>query len=224
MLLENNKAVVIHSRKVAGTSLRDTLKLKKCFVQEDHSKLFDWGTISISQDNYLIKINPVPSYIDNMGALTNCINKAVASEFKIYLPIRNPFERAVSGYLFYKNVNKYSQWNAAKHVDFNAYIKILYTKEKYQKDFAFRSHSLMSYLEMITLKSGERLAYNTIRFESLEKDFLSMCEEVGIKNNEKILNLNKNKPYDYKDFYNDFSKKIVTRVYEEDLDIFKYTW
>ncbi len=67
----------------------------------------------------------------------------------------------------------------------------------------------------------KQITNNIIKFENLQKDFNEICKKLLIK----PYNLPKrrtSKHKDYRDYYNERSKKIVERIYQKDIEMFNY--
>lgn len=213
MFLAKRKIIIIHSRKCGGSYIKEIFLNAGEFLQTSDKNLFDWGVIEISKKNYY------PDYKENFA--NPIIQKEKQKDCQIYLPVRNPFERAVSGYLFLQSLERFKH-NFAKKYNFNDFLKFLDNEEGH---LIFRSHSLMSYLDHITLPSGEELPHQIIRFENLQNNLDSICLKNNIKISQNIGLVNANSfRYNYKNFYNKESIDIVERIYSKDLERFGYTW
>jgi chondroitin 4-sulfotransferase 11 len=58
------------------------------------------------------------------------------------------------------------------------------------------------------------------RFETLETDFSSVADRLGLDST--LPHLNKSNPAHYRSYYSDRSREIVAEVYAEDIDCFSY--
>ena len=65
-----------------------------------------------------------------------------------------------------------------------------------------------------------------LRFESLQNDFSSMLNELGIENEFVIpvANVTKNKENDYRQYYSNHARKTIAKVFKEELEYFKYSF
>ncbi len=64
-----------------------------------------------------------------------------------------------------------------------------------------------------------------LRFENLKNDFQEMLDLCQIKHiTADIPHSNSSNRTDYKNYYNSKTKKIIEKIFEKDLDIFKYTY
>ena len=61
------------------------------------------------------------------------------------------------------------------------------------------------------------------RFENLETNFQEICKKANLSNIE-LPHMLKGSGKDYRDYYNHVSRQIISNVYEEEIDLFKYTF
>lgn len=137
------------------------------------------------------------------GVLRNYLSFAV---------IRNPWERAfyMHDFLFKKEKTQ---------LNFNEFCEFMMDKYE-KKDSKFLPiHDQCSWLEGVFEPNF------ILRFENLNKDFSNMLDICQIKH------INKNLPHEnsterkpYKEYYNDQSIKIIEKIFERDIDKFKYSY
>ena len=60
------------------------------------------------------------------------------------------------------------------------------------------------------------------KYENLQKDIRKVSKEINIEFN--LRRIRENKSYDYKNYYDDKTKKIVTKLFSKDLELFKYVY
>jgi hypothetical protein len=64
-----------------------------------------------------------------------------------------------------------------------------------------------------------------LRFENLKNDFKEMLDACEIKHiTADIPHENSSKRSDYKDYYNSKTQKIIEKIFEKDIDTFKYLY
>ena len=145
-------------------------------------------------------------------------------DYRIFTFVRNPFDRVVSFY-HYNNreslkTRGYKLWNS-----FDEYIK-----EEYIFQPLFNRADGDIQLKQCIRKSkiSDVDVYRIFfvgRFEKLSEDFVTICEILKVK--DKIEPLGHHlktvdRKEDYKDYYDDFTKKVISKTYQKDLDIFGY--
>jgi len=137
--------------------------------------------------------------------------------------VRNPWDRMVSLFYFISNRNGtisrflnlpadryyHSKYNG----DFNLFMK------DFAKGFVPYQH-LFKPQYYITTKNLDLFDFIG-RFENLQEDYNHVCSLCGIQRHD-LFHYNKSKHLMYKELYNDFSKKIVERIYKKDIELFDY--
>jgi len=63
---------------------------------------------------------------------------------------------------------------------------------------------------------------NIIRFENLQEDFKIVAQELGI--NSVLPHINKTKETNYRDYYDEETKKIIKEWFHEDIKTFEYKY
>ena len=80
--------------------------------------------------------------------------------------------------------------------------------------------------EFVVSETGESLVDFVGRYETLQKDFETVCKRVGIKCRLGIKcslpHRNQSTHNDYREYYTPQTKALVARAYEEDIDFFGY--
>jgi hypothetical protein len=133
--------------------------------------------------------------------------------------VRNPFDRAVSMFQFAKEQKLAELYGESNDVSFEGFCEIM--KENCSnniKDF-IGTHQQVEWL------NGAFRPNFVLRFENLKNDFQEMLDICEIKHiTSSIPHENSSKRSDYKDYYNSNTKKIVEKIFEKDIDTFKYTY
>ncbi len=124
---------------------------------------------------------------------------------------RNPYDWVVSVYHYITQNKENSRHKEVKDMgSFREFIKKEMRKDKTsQKDF-------------ITDDDGKLLVNFVLKFENVEKDFEEVCRKIGIK--EKLPHMNKSSRRDYKEYYDEETKRLVEGCFKEDLDFFGYSF
>ncbi|EOW9364545.1 sulfotransferase family 2 domain-containing protein [Vibrio cholerae] len=125
--------------------------------------------------------------------------------------VRNPWDLQVSNYFYARQ-----------------------RKEHYFHDFMMRFKCFDEYIEwrctdgfepqisMLTDNNKKIIVDSILRFESLDVEFNQICANIGIKLN--LNKLNTSKHDYYKNYYSDFSKKLIESSFKCDIDAFGYQW
>lgn len=131
--------------------------------------------------------------------------------YKIFTFIRNPFDRVVSFYHFSKpNNNNYN---------FNEFIQKKYIDDpKIRKDKDIQLRPFI-HKEKIRREDIDKLFFIG-RFENLTEDFNTLCSMIGIEVG--LLHINKTNRKNYREYFDDRSRKIIEKWYKEDLEVFGY--
>lgn len=133
----------------------------------------------------------------------------LANSFK-FCVVRNPYARLVS---FYHHILAHSEhpWHR-KVSDYDSF-----------KDLALNLADVQepTQTSYITLKNGEVGIDYIARLESITKDFARICDQLGV--NESLPHKNSHKHNDWREYYDDQTRKAVLNYYSEDFDTFAYT-
>ena len=133
-----------------------------------------------------------------------------------YGTVRNPYERMVSWWKMLVNRNPDTNTES-----FHAFIRTLPKRE----DAWFFQKNMLGYFSL----GGEIKVNKFIRFERLEEDFKSFCDDVGIGKRE-LLHTNRTNYSNavgetyYRSFYDEESRKIVEGIFKRDLEYFGYSF
>jgi hypothetical protein len=139
--------------------------------------------------------------------------------------VRNPWDRVLSTYLFLKKggcSNRDHQWskaNLSKYNDFNSFVidwlnkKNIYTQIHFIPQYYFVCDRD---LNLLTDYLG--------RFENLSQDFQNIQKKINVNIQLQDVNKTQRKSKIYSDYYSEESMKIVSKVYSEDIELFKYSF
>lgn len=133
--------------------------------------------------------------------------------------VRNPFDRAVSMFQFAKENNLAELYGEPNDCSFEEFCQIMREKESYNiKDF-IATHQQTDWFH------GAFQPNFILRFENLKNDFQSMLDICNVKHiSPNIPHENASQRSYYKDYYNSNTKKIIEKIFEKDLDTFKYIY
>ena len=209
MISDKYKCIYVHITKCAGTSI-DRILLGKEFRSWDRTRKIHKQHASASQ---------IKKYYTNEEQWNNY--------FKFTI-VRNPFDRNVSAY----NAVCKKQY-CLKPSNFRD--KLLF------KEFVYRRGIFKDLLNpyLITHKNSQALHFKTYnyylfennkllvdyvgKFENLAKEWDTICEKLKI--NLTLSHLNKSpktKNKHYREYYNNETKDIISKIFKKDLETFRY--
>lgn len=219
---KKHNAIFIHIPKCGGSSI------EKSFGYGHLNRLF--GMHTVNNRTYQLQ-HLTPSEIIELGLMD-------LDEFRRYKKfcfVRNTYEKIASSYVSYFKM--FSR-------DFEDYIKTVcgiaeqhesgteslqsidtwHNQEKYKEknatykiplvDCHFKPQHMYIYL------SDENVMDFVGNMETFVEDFDRLCRSFNIEG--KILHVHKSKKYDYRELYNEKTKKMIFKAYEKDIDLFKF--
>lgn len=217
------KFIFIHNYKVAGTSIKKALSdyglVNPVFNSSNVNKRIEKSILRTLFNNSRIrkgiwKLNlpGTGNFKSHLTALE--IEKKIPSEifnsfFKFGF-VRNPWDWQVSLYFYMKQTETHHQNKLSENFStFEEYLEWRVNYDKHlQKDFYFndQNESKVDYLGKI---------------ESLDEDFKTICEKIGLDN--EIGHSNKStRSSDYQKYYNSYTKNLVGDHFAEDIQLFNY--
>lgn len=206
MLLSlEKKFLFIHIPKTAGLSI--TATLKPYSLEENRTSLRRFLS------HFPIRENPEKAYFRVHTTAQTAkvkIGEELFSDLYKFAVVRNPYDRAVSYYLYIKKSEKHNWHRRAKKMSF---LEFLLMQEASNKRWD------QSYFVEDT--NGQLLVDNVIYFERLNSEFAKICETLGVPS-EELPHLNRSSNEGYREHYNDDAKAVVERMYKKDLDRFDY--
>lgn len=140
------------------------------------------------------------------------------SDFKkyfIFSMIRNPWDRMVSYYFFYKHTIKTNEEISlnAKKYDFNDWLEIIYENKN---DYYFVHENYLDYLTIDGIVCVDYLM-NFYYFED-ECNNLKKILKINCEN----LHVNKTEHKYYKEYYSDKLIELVNNIYRKDIEYFNF--
>jgi len=149
-------------------------------------------------------------------------NKHAIDFFKFSF-VRNPWARILSLYKDF-TINRIYQYSAkVKHE------KPLFGEFKDFTDFCLNIHTSPWMQDVFLRSQVDFLSYNNQinmsyigRFENFIQDFHIICNKIGISPPLLKMNVGKYDNSDYRTYYNDDSKEAIRKLYQRDIEEFKY--
>ncbi|MCV3410004.1 sulfotransferase family protein, partial [Campylobacter sp. IFREMER_LSEM_CL1890] len=138
--------------------------------------------------------------------------------------VRNPYDRVVSAYHYLRNGGGNS-WDANwakihlnKYFSFEDFIMDLHN-EKVKDEILNWIHFVPQY--KFLCNEQKKILVNFVgKFENLSKDFAKILQILN--RNDKLVHINKSKHFNYSNYYNKVTYKVIRDIYKDDFEIFDY--
>ena len=194
MPIYNNKYVFLHIPRTGGTIIEK--KLREKYSQDYYGE----DKIGLSKQHY---------------TLDKLISNKDKNNIFVFTFVRNPFDRILSSYLNY-TINNTPDFD--KYIDM---VKNVVENKLYLCEGAINTNDISHYTPMTTMIGNYKLDFIG-KFENYENDIKKLSEISEMKNLNEI-KINK-RNIDYRKFYNERNKKIISELYKDDLKEFNYTF
>lgn len=132
--------------------------------------------------------------------------------------VRNPWDRIVSMYKFsIANKGLFKHLYSIDKEDFVSFCNVI--KERENDKFFIGSHKQTEWID------PENPPDKILRFESIKKEFSDMINEINLIGvSPELPHINKTEHRHYSTYYNSETKNIISDVFCEDIDRFKYVF
>ncbi|WP_017300721.1 sulfotransferase family 2 domain-containing protein [Nodosilinea nodulosa] len=205
LISRKKKFVFIHIYKNAGTSISTAL------IRITSNKLQRYASKQLKKAGIIyLKDQPCPTH----ATASEIISTIGEEEFKAlfsFAIVRNPWDWQVSLYHYMLQNSNHPQHKLAQEFkDFEEYLYWRCAKEiRLQKDFV--------------CSQDDKILVDFIgRFESLDKDFQTICRRIGISACLPKVNVSNTVPY--QEFYNPNTRELVRSTFEPDISLFNYSF
>ena len=202
MIFEQKKIIFIHYPKTAGNSIQDALR------QYTNDKLVTLTKYQDGVERFEVRNEKFKNLVKH--STLNDYYKVLGQEiysYKIFLTIRNPFDRLVS---FYFSPHRGEiQYNRE---DFSTFIE----KVPPLQQFIFFKKSIFEKAEIFK-------DIKFIRFENINEDFLKICNELGIQGIT-LPHRNASKREKYKSYYDDDLIEKVKKIHKLEISLGNYNF
>ena len=132
--------------------------------------------------------------------------------------VRNPFDRAVSDYHYRCKTNQHNLRD--NPLSFSEWVEKTFVEcDPFYHNMRF---TFMPQLDWLTAPNGKLLVDFIGRFESINDDFSSVCEKIGVEN--RLKHENKSIREDFRSYYDNHTFEIISNWYKKDLDFFNYNF
>lgn len=204
------KTIFVHIPKTGGTSIEKTLGIKGNPPIPDHAIFYGFRKGKYLQHLTALEIKKMVS--------VNVYNNYFKFSF-----VRNPYDKLVSDFLWFKNHAHLPEVKAMDFEDFlfKRVIPIRNNEDINQKIRFAESQHYQDQYKFITDEKKKKIVEFIGRFENLQKDFEKVCRHIGIETT-KLPHLFNSGCKDHRSYYNRKTKNAVTRIYKEDLEMFGY--
>ena len=211
VISKKNKLIFFHIPKNAGTSISNALLKNEIYyypwvITSKILKKFKQRTDNFFFDNVQKKIFLFTSH-ETVAKIEDKISENIFNNYFKFAVVRNPYSRFVSRYNYLKLTNNLKESNFS-----NFLIKHIQSSQITDQQYKF------------LLKKDQTIGVNKIlKFENINKEIYELREKINL-NISDFKKLNSSIAYDYRDYYDINTKKIVKNFCEIDLDYFKYSF
>jgi chondroitin 4-sulfotransferase 11 len=203
MISHKFQYIYIHIPKTGGTSIEKfLLSFEDVFI--DWSSDFPLGKLSEKQQNLFQIGGPEAKQHNLLKEYEDIYQKNYFS----FAFVRNPWSRMVSEYLYLRN--------AIARIENTSFADFVYLVSQGEKFWPYHCLPQVNFVNKNINFIG--------KFENLKQDFSFVFSKLGLTFKELEVINKRPLSYNYRDYYNDKTKKIVKNFYEKDIDIFKYSF
>lgn len=192
MIIHEHKAIFVHIPKTAGTSIECLFGIN---VSDD---------ITLNQNTFTGWDGYKQMYIQHCS-IQQILDWSMMdlSNYFSFTFVRNPWDRIVSDYLFFKIRSDMS------------------LKEFIVKEGVSDPTHVLPQMYFIKKRNGEIGLDFIGRFENLQCDFNTVCDKIGIERQTLPHMLKKQRKH-YSFYYDDETVELIAKKYKEDIEYFGY--
>ncbi|MGA0199144.1 MAG: sulfotransferase family 2 domain-containing protein [Prochlorotrichaceae cyanobacterium] len=147
------------------------------------------------------------------------LSQDIYDRFYKFAFVRNPWDWQVSYYHFILKQEDHIRHKQVKSMvgGFEEYLDwVIATKNPFPKG------ATKLQAEIITDKSGQLMIDYVGRYETIHQDFNEVCQRLGLAVS--LPHLNQSQHRDYQNYYNDRTRKLVAEYFQQDIELFGYTF
>ena len=210
VISKKNKLIFFHLPKNAGTSVSSELL-------KNENYYYPWVITSKilrkfkKTDNFFFDNFQQKIYLFTSHETVKTIEKKISSEifdnFFKFAVVRNPYSRFVSRYNYMKLTNTLKELNFPEFL--KKHVKLSLIADQQYK--------------FLLNKSGKIGVDKIIKFENIDEEMAEWRKKINLKPS-KFKKLNISTTDNYKDYYDNDTKKIVEDFCKEDLEFFNYSF
>jgi hypothetical protein len=132
--------------------------------------------------------------------------------------VRNPWDKVVSHYAYRVRTDQTALGD--RHLSFAEWVRETYGRRN--PAYYDNPKMFMPQVDWISDREGQVLVNFVARFESLERDFATICTRLGREC--RLPHLKRSRRGDYHAFYDDESRQTVAAWFDKDLREFAYRY
>ncbi|MCK4947010.1 MAG: sulfotransferase family 2 domain-containing protein [Candidatus Aureabacteria bacterium] len=192
------KCIFIHIPKSAGTSINAALGIGREGIQSLFGKISEEEKAKYGLTHTYWHHCPI-------SLIKPFIPEGTFNKYFKFTFLRNPWDRLVSLYLYYKRINRldnidaFNQWILSKKIP---------------------SYLLIPQLDYITDNKGNIIVDFIGRFENMDKDWKYITKKTGA--NTKLLPVNISNRKHYSFYYTEETIRVVGELFRKDIETFGY--
>lgn len=195
----------IHVPKAGGTSVRSVLSPYATVGVWQHKV----GSLAPNPDRRMSKHAKA-------GVVRSVIGADVWSSLFTFAFVRNPWDRLVSNYFYAKEHPKSAKYIFVANRTFTEFVE--WHAQNRTPPEALRIDPQFAYLSV----SNKIIMSKVYKLEKVDEAFAAVCKRLGIKNT--LPHINRSKHRDYRSYYTSDTKNMVKKIFEKDIDYFRYTF
>jgi hypothetical protein len=139
--------------------------------------------------------------------------------------VRNPWDRFISLYSYYRNMTPNHKWYVGRNVEISNDVRQFADFPEFCfsfKNAKWKNHFMFDEQWTWVAKKPDELLVDFVgRFESINDDFSHICERLGLPDL-KLGHANKSKHRNYREYSNQKTIDFVADVYGNDVRAFNY--
>lgn len=191
MISHKHKCIFIHQRKVAGVSIVEFFGLRKT----ENGHMFNDGVLSND---------------GRFGYWKDRYEKY--NDYFVFTAVRNPWDRFISGWKYLPDFKNEEIKQVIK--------KIPELRKNHKNQFSRYTHLARPQLDTLMDEDGIFVPDFVMRFESIDKDWLKVCNKLGIEGT--LPHINKSKHEHYTEYYDEETKQLIANKFAKDIEYFEY--
>jgi len=208
VLSESKKFLFIHIPKCAGESMTHVLK----------PYALDYLKVNTRFTEYIKDRGQLPVHLTYQDISDSV--KVNLNDYYLFAFVRNPWERYVSLYAYFRRMERHIMHQRCKSQFFSEFINDVVEEKTLISHYNLDSRPQTDYIRRSQfLKQLDFIG----RVENLDKDFDLVCRRLDIENpGLSKLNMDSHEPY--QTYYSNLLRDKVTAYCREEIEVFGYTY
>ncbi len=207
LISDSHKFIFIHIRKVAGSSMRDSLAPLSLSRETSLKAKVKSRLLNIESDYHKVAFRAHSDILQ----VKKVMPKDLFDEYFKFAFVRNPWKRLVSEYEYIRRNPQHGRYNKVNKMSFNQYIKYQSKRpDAYQ-------------INMVADKDGILQIDFVGKFENLQEDWNYVCNKLNL-GHKKLSHQLKASITDYSHYYDDTNKDLVSKLWKKDIEAFEYNF